>query len=442
MDSQAAELREKVRQQFETGPYPRIPLEYSPKNDFNVLFNHSMVTPYYLKYQKVVETEGKFILDAGCGSGYNALALAEANPGAKIIGIDISEKSVELARTRLQYHGFENAEFYTMSIEDLPSLGMQFDYINNDEVLYLLNDPVSGLKAMKAVIKPDGIIRSNLHSALQRTYFFRSQQVFKLMGLMDENPREMEIDLVRDTFQALKDEVVLKARTWNATQEQNEEWFLANYLLQNDKGYTIPELFAALRAADLEFLTMVNWQRWDLMQLFKEPDNLPVFLGISLPEISVEQRLHLYELLYPVNRLLDFWCTHPQPTNSSVVPVAEWTPSDWQGARVHLHPQLRIPPIKQELIECITKYKPFEISRYIGTSPTTTIWVDSRIAACLLPLWEGVQPFTSLVERWHKIELVHPVTLETMSDQVAFATIQDFLKTLEPFLYVLLEQSA
>lgn len=442
MDSQAAELREKVRQQFETGPYPRIPLEYSPKNDFNVLFNHSMVTPYYLKYQKVVETEGKIILDAGCGSGYKALALAEANPGAKIIGIDISEKSVELARTRLQYYGFENAEFYTMSIEDLPSLGMQFDYINNDEVLYLLNDPVIGLKAMKAVLKPDGIIRSNLHSALQRTYFFRSQQVFKLMGLMDENPREMEIDLVRDTFQALKDEVVLKARTWNSVQEKNEEWFLANYLLQNDKGYTIPELFAALRAADLEFLTMVNWQRWDLMQLFKEPDNLPVFLGISLPEISVEQRLHLYELLYPVNRLLDFWCTHPQPTNSSVVPVADWTPSDWEGARVHLHPQLRIPQIKQELIESITKYKPFEISRYIGTSPTATIWVDSRIAACLLPLWEGVQPFTSLVERWRKIESVHPITLETMSDQVAFATIQGFLKTLEPFLYVLLEQSA
>ncbi|GET41951.1 class I SAM-dependent methyltransferase [Microseira wollei] len=441
MENQAAELKEKVRQQFETGPYPRIPLEYSPKDDLNFLFNHSMVTAYYLKYQKVVETEGKIILDAGCGSGYKALALAEANPGAKIIGIDISEKSVELARTRLQQYGFENAEFYAMSIEDLPSLGMQFDYINNDEVLYLLTNPVIGLKAMKAVLKPEGIIRSNLHSDLQRTYFFRSQQVFKLMGLMDENPREMEIDLVRDTFQALKDDVILKARTWNSVQERTEEWFLANYLLQNDKGFTIPEMFSALRAADLEFLTMVNWQRWDLMQLFKEPDNLPVFLGISLPEISVEQRLHLYELLHPVNRLLDFWCTQPQPTNS-VVPVAEWTPSDWQGARVHLHPLLRIPQIKEELIECITKYRPFEISRYIAASPTAAVWVDSRIAACLLPLWEGVQPFTSLVERWCKIESVHPVTLETVSDEVAIATVERFLKTLEPFLYVLLEPSA
>jgi len=49
-----------------------------------------------------------------------------------------------------------------------------------------------------------------------------------------------------------------------------------NYLLQGDKGFTITELFAALKAADLEFISMVNWRQWDLMDLFKEkdPENL------------------------------------------------------------------------------------------------------------------------------------------------------------------------
>jgi hypothetical protein len=32
MDTSATELREKIRQQFDTGPYPRIPLGKSPKN--------------------------------------------------------------------------------------------------------------------------------------------------------------------------------------------------------------------------------------------------------------------------------------------------------------------------------------------------------------------------------------------------------------------------
>ncbi len=47
-------------------------------------------------------------------------------------------------------------------------LGLEFDYINADEVLYLLPDIVEGLKAMKAVLKPEGIIRTNLHSSFQR----------------------------------------------------------------------------------------------------------------------------------------------------------------------------------------------------------------------------------------------------------------------------------
>ncbi|VXD21793.1 hypothetical protein PL8927_720199 [Planktothrix serta PCC 8927] len=70
MQNQDPELLEKIRQQFDSAPYPRIPLEQSPKTDYELLFIHNLVTPYYLKYQKVINTEGKVILDAGCGAGY------------------------------------------------------------------------------------------------------------------------------------------------------------------------------------------------------------------------------------------------------------------------------------------------------------------------------------------------------------------------------------
>jgi len=65
-----------------------------------------------------------------------------------------------------------------------------------------------------------------------------------------------------------------------------------NYLLQGDKGFTITEYCSE---ADLEFISMVNWRQWDLMDLFKEkdPENLPVFLAMSLPETTLEERLHL-----------------------------------------------------------------------------------------------------------------------------------------------------
>lgn len=440
MDENAAELLEKIRQQFEFGPYPRIEIERSPKDDTTALYLHNLVTSYYLRNKKVISPEGKVILDAGCGTGYKSLVLAEANPSAKIVGIDISEQSIDLARKRFQHHGLENGEFQVLSIYDLSNIGLNFDYINCDELLYLFPEPAVALEAMKSVLKPQGIIRSNLHSSLQRFNYFRAQEVFQMMGLLDSNPEDMEIEIALETIKVLKDGVDLKTKIWhpNYEGENGKQDVLMNYLFQGDKGYTIPDLFAALRAADLEFISMVNWRQWKLMDLFKEPDNLPMFLEISLPETSVEQQLHLYELLHPIHRLLDFWCGHPNQAQP-FVPVAEWSSSDWLDAKVHLHPQLKTPAVKQEAFKRTTLLNPFEISKYLPVTGEQTL-IDSSVAACLLPLWEEAQSVPSLLNRWQKLRPVHPVTLEPTTESEAFEIVSSTLTGLESSGYVLLER--
>lgn len=439
MDNQELEIIEKIRQQFDNAPYPRTPLEQSPKTDYELLYIHNLVTAYYLRNQQVIETEGKVILDAGCGSGYKSLVLAEANPGARIVGIDLSEESVKLAEQRLRYHGFDNAEFYTLALEDLPSLNLYFDYINCDEMLYLLPDISLGLKAMQSVLKPEGIIRANLHSSLQRASYYQAQEIFKSMGLMDENPQKLEIEIVRETMKALKNEVWLKAKTWSSNFESNDEEVLINFLLQGDKGFTVPEVFTSLKAANLEFVSRVTWRRWELTDLFQDPGSLPTFLEINLSEISVEDRLHLFELLHPVHRLIDFWCAHPNSAQS-FVPVAEWTMADWHTARVHLHPQLKTAEVREDLIKCITSHSPFLMSCYVSLPTLSPILVESHQAAWLLPLWEGSQPVVSLVEHRLKLAPLHPVTLEPISYETAFEEVKTLLSNLEAFLYVLLEQ--
>lgn len=442
MDEQAAVLLEKIRQQFDFGPYPRIPIDRSPKDNVSELYIHNFVTPYYLRNQKVIDAEQITILDAGCGTGYGALILAEANPGAKIVGIDISEKSLELARQRLKHHGFEQVEFHQLSIYELPQLGLEFDYINCDELLYLFPDPAVALQAMKSVLKPRGIIRSNLHSKHQRVNYFRAQEAFQMMGLMEGNPEDMEIEIVLEIMKALKNGVELKAKTWNPKyeDENKKETVLMNYLFQGDKGYTISDLFAALKAADLEFISMVNWRQWDLMKLFKEPENLPVFLAMSLPDISEEQRLRLFELLHPVHRLLDFWCGHPYQAQP-FVSIAEWTNSDWQEAQVHLHPQLRTAAVKEEMIRYIRQLNPFEISKHLPVTGESRL-VDSTITACLLPLLESPQPIQSLVARWQQLRPVHSVTLESTSQEEALETVKQALTGLAENGYVLVERAS
>jgi len=439
MEQQTTEALEKIRQQFDSAPYPRAPLDDYPRN-VQYLYINNLVTPYYLRNQKVINPEGKVILDAACGTGYHTLGLQVANPGAKVVGIDLSEESVKLARTRLEYHGMNSVEFHALAIEDLPKLGLEFDYIYANEVLYILPDPVAGLQAMKAVLKPDGIIRTNLHSSLQREHYYRAQEVFKMMGLFDGNPRETELAEVRQTMKALKDDALLKVNTWIPDRQDEEEWFLMNYLFQGDKGFTIPEMFSALRTADLEFISMVAWPFWELTDLFLEPDNLPVFLAMSLPSLSQEEKLHLFELLHPIHRLLDFWCGHPEAA-APVVPPTEWTDRDWRGVKVYLHPQMQASEPKELLLACATQVKAFVISPYLPFVTDPSLVMDSAVAACIIPLLDGPQLMPSLVEHWQKIRPLQPDTLQPQNPEMAFETVKQILVTLEQIGYVLLERS-
>lgn len=438
MDIKSSEAIAKMRQHFDAAPYPRIPLDTSPKDNIKLLYLHSFVTAYYLRNRQLIDTKDKVILDAGCGTGYKAFALALANPGAKIVGVDLSEESVNLAIQRLKYHGIKNTEFYALSIEDLPQLGLEFDYINADEVLYLVPDPVAALQAMKAVLKPEGIIRTNLHSSLQRFSFYRAQKIFKIMGLMDEAPGELEISLVRETAKALKNNVGFKATAWKQEFETDDERVLANLLLQGDKGFNVTQMFAALGAANLEFISMVNWQGWDVMDLFKKTENLPASLEERLPHFSQEERLHLFELLHSTYRLLDFWCGHPN-AGKAFDPIAEWSNDTWQKAKIYLHPNLNRDVVKKEIIDSINKNQTWQFSWYLPFTKEPFTYIEHTTAACLLPLFDAPQTIKNLVERWQKIKSVDPVTLNPIEPQVAFQQVKQQLISLEQTGLVLVE---
>ncbi|MBD1842986.1 class I SAM-dependent methyltransferase [Cyanobacteria bacterium FACHB-63] len=443
MSKVSSEQLAKIRQQFEFQPYPQMPIDYSPKDNANALFIHNLVTPYYLRDRTVIDSSKAVILDAGCGSGSKCLALALANPGAKIVGIDLSTRSVEFARQRMEYHGIENTEFHAMAIEDLPQLGLKFDYINCDEVLYLFPDIADGLRAMKSVLKPQGMIRSNLHSELQRYLYFRAQKLFSRMGLMDGNPEDLEIELAIETLKALKPNVQLRQTLRQSVDgKDRNEWALMNLLFQEDKGYTIPDLFDGLRRAGLEFISMVNWQRWNLMSLFEKPDDLPSFLAMSLPGCSIEQQLHLYELFNAEHRLLDFWCGHPGQAKPKLS-LDDWEIADWKATTVHLHPQLNTSEVRESLERSIKQQAPLLITRYLTSSVPEGVnfFVDSTIAATLLPLWDSSQPFTALVDRYLKLKPVDSMTLEPVSVSSAIEQLTLAMHDLESYLYLLLESS-
>ena len=447
--NQNQELSSVLKQQYDNLPYPQIPIEKSPDGLYNSLFIHNLVTSYYLYKQQIIDTNNKIILDAGCGSGWKSLVLAKANPGAKVVGIDLSPESVKIAQHRLNYHGYNNAEFYAIEIEQLGQLGYQFDYINCDEVIYLLPSPSEGLQALKSVLKPEGIIRINFHSYYQRFHFLKAQKLFQLMGLFESNPEEMEVEIVLETMQSLKDKTDLKKNTWlnnfssfNLGSDKCQESVLMNYLLQGDKAYTIPEIFQLLGQTELEFLSMVNWRHWNVRELFNDQNNLPAIWEMGLENISVEESLHIYELLNPVHRLLDFWCVNAQSSPDTIQPLSTWTREDWQKSKVYLHPQLKCAKIKEDLINSLQNQQSFVISTYIPLPTINSVELETNVAACLLNLWEGEKTMAELVDFWLKIQPLDLITCQPLTEKQAWHQVIKTIIKLENFLYVLVEKSA
>lgn len=440
MNLSKPELLEKIREQYERTPYPRIPLEKNPKTKPLSLYHDSLATAFYRRNKTVIASnEDKLILDVGCGSGYTTLMLAEANPGAKIIGIDMSQASLDVAAERLKYHGHNQVEFYLIYLEDVTQLNLKFDYINALDILYFISDLDVVFKQLAAILKPDGIIRGDLHSYHQRYFFYRAQEIFKLMGLTEDNPGEMEAEVVREFFQALKDGCKIKAATWNSEKENNEQYVMMNYLIQGDQGFSIPQIFQLISSANLEFISMVNWLQWNLWELFKEPDNLPISLAFVLDGMGREEELRLFELIQSEHRSLDIWCGHPQP-ETDLTPISEWTDSDWQQATIYLHPILHQTDLLEKLSQP-NQLSPLTLNDYTPLL-VKPINLDRTIASAIFkPLLDAPQSLETLAEQLLNLRPINLGNLKPTTQQEAWQIMKQAVIEQENFGTILIENS-
>lgn len=439
-----------LKEQYESLPYPQIPIEKSPQDNYTLLANRSLTVPYYLAHKKVIGSQDKVILDVGCGSGWTSLQLACANPGAKIVCIDLSPKSLDFAKKRLNHHGFENVEIYPMMVEDIGSLGYKFDYINCDDILCLVDNPTGVLEALKSVLKPDGIIHGNFHSFYQRFQIYNAQKLFTCLGLLEDNPGDFEVEMVADTIKNLNNNTILKKYhgdtfenpNFDPSDDKYKQYVLMNYLLQGDKGYTIPDVFGMLRESGLNFLSMVNWLQWNVEDLFKGKDKIPTAWEFVLANASEEEKYHLFELLHPCHRLIDFWCTH-DGIDSSFEPLSDYKKEDWSGFKIHLHPIIRCEKIKDSLLEAITKHRPWNITEFIKVGNVNKYFdmpLSSNLGAVLLLLWEESLSFDDLVSHWLRIQPINLVTSEDKTRMEAEEEIKELIIQWEVFLFLLVEK--
>ena len=99
---------------------------------------------------------GGTALDVGCGEGWSTIALALGFPQAQVVGVDVDEASVLAAREHAQEYGV--ADRVTFRHADAGDLaGQDVDLALAFECVHDLPDPVSVLRAMRAVLPAGGL---------------------------------------------------------------------------------------------------------------------------------------------------------------------------------------------------------------------------------------------------------------------------------------------
>lgn len=99
----------------------------------------------------------KIILDYGCGNGIHSIRLAKMG-AKKVIGIDLSEKSLAIARKRVEKEGLEEkVEFILMDCEKMDFPGNFFDIIF-DAGTFSSIDLNRAWPELVRVLKPEGIL--------------------------------------------------------------------------------------------------------------------------------------------------------------------------------------------------------------------------------------------------------------------------------------------
>ncbi|NES78680.1 MULTISPECIES: class I SAM-dependent methyltransferase [Okeania] len=115
--------------------------------------NYIINTLTFLHNWEQIEPQAS-ILDVACGTGEFERLLLDKNLKQEIIGVDISENMLNVARKK--YQAYSNVKFQQASVHSLPFNSHSFDVVVCANSFHFFDKPQVALGEMKRVLKPNG----------------------------------------------------------------------------------------------------------------------------------------------------------------------------------------------------------------------------------------------------------------------------------------------
>ena len=153
---------------------------WDPNSEFKPLHD---INPLRLDYiNGIAPLPGKTVLDVGCGGGILAESMAAL--GARVTGIDLGDKALQVAKLHLLESG-RQVEYRNIAVEDLAvEQPGHYDIVTCMEMLEHVPDPASTVLACAQLVRPGGHVFFSTLNRTVKSYLFAvvgAEYVLKLL---------------------------------------------------------------------------------------------------------------------------------------------------------------------------------------------------------------------------------------------------------------------
>tara|TARA_E500000318_G_scaffold11106_3_gene9764 strand:+ start:1263 stop:3107 length:1845 start_codon:yes stop_codon:yes gene_type:complete len=287
---------ERVRDQYETHPYPRW-------RSVDGQIRRKPLDAHLRERFPAVRFDGIDIarprlLVAGCGTGRHAIQTAARYEGVEVTAIDLSRRSIGYAARMAAELGRTNIRFAQADILGLGALDERFDVIECSGVLHHMADPMAGWKVLRGLLKPGGLMRVALYSDIARARFAKLQAE---IDAEDEAGIAAEIRRRRNDILKLAEDDPA-AIVWQTGDFYSLSGCRDLLFHRREVRYGWPEIGAAVAELDLK-LVGVETASADLKALYRQR-----FPGD--PSATSPDNWNVLEREYPDSFLAmyQFWC--------------------------------------------------------------------------------------------------------------------------------------
>jgi SAM-dependent methyltransferase len=223
------------------------------------------------------------ILIAGCGTN-QAAVFAYTNPAAKVVAIDVSQPSLDHQQYLKDKHGLFNLELHLLPIEELPTLGRDFDLVVSTGVLHHMADPTVGMKALADCVRPDGAIGVMLYAKYGRIGIELLESAFRDIGLHQD---DKSVQTVKETISLLAADHPVQGYLKMANDLRGSDAGLVDTFLHGrQRSYTVDECVDLVTSAGLAFQGFFLKSPYYAHDLFAAPNMLYPIVN-ALPENKI-----------------------------------------------------------------------------------------------------------------------------------------------------------